>query len=139
VVDGYGVGQGGSAGVVADGPSGTRQDRRYLRVKNDTGAKLTVYVQYQTLSQSKGWTWYPVVPGSEPRAVAYVFAPGQEADLRHEDWPVNANRVRIWARSASGEEFVEYRDEDLWLVDESDGERVYYADEAETFTFTFAR
>jgi hypothetical protein len=110
-----------------------------VRVKNDTGERLTVYVQYQTISQSKGWTWNPVVPGSEPRAVAYTFVPGQEANLRHEDWPINANRVRIWARSDSGEEFAEYRDEDLWLVDEIDGDCVYYADEAETFTFTFAR
>jgi hypothetical protein len=138
VVGGYVEGLGSGSGEVVGRQSGMRQDHRYLRVKNDTGEKLTVFVQYQTLSQSKGWTWYPVAPGSGSKAVAYVFAPGQEADLRHEGWSVKANRARIWARSASGEEFVEYRDQDLWLVDEVNGERVYYADETETFTFTFA-
>jgi hypothetical protein len=62
--------------------------------------------------------------------------------------------VRLWAKStsANGQEWLEYKDQDLWLVPEVDKddakpkdpsepkapkEHVYYAPEAQTFTFVF--
>jgi hypothetical protein len=116
-----------------------RQDRRYLAVKNDTTEKLIVFVQYNTwAARTMAWTWFP----SEPKAgdaVAYVLRPGQQLDLEHEEWPVNARCVRIWARAENGDEYNEYKDQDLWLVErQPDGERYYLAPRGETFLFTFS-
>ncbi len=115
-----------------------RQDRRYLSVKNDTKETLIVFVQYNTfVLKDKNWHWYPSEPETG-EAVAYALAPGRKVALRHDDWPVNARCIRIWARSDSGEQFNEFRDQDLWLVEPgADGERVYMAPSGETFTFTF--
>jgi hypothetical protein len=112
--------------------------RRYLRVHNDTGEQLTVWLRYQTLTVNKTWSWYPAAP--QP-AVAYRVDPGAVLDLEHEKWRVEASRVRIWARSSGGREWGDYRGRDLWLVPETDdrGQHQYRAAERETFTFTFER
>lgn len=117
-----------------------RQDRRYLAVKNDTNEKLIVFVQYNTFAKStQSWQWYPQTPPS-PEAVAYAIPTGLLVALRHDDWPVNARCIRIWARSEGGTEFNEYRDRDLWIVErQENGERYYMAPSGETFTFTFAK
>lgn len=112
--------------------------RRYLRVHNDTGEALTVWLRYQTLTVNKTWFWYPAAP--QP-AAAYRVDPGAVLDLEHEKWRVNASKVRIWARSSGGREWQDYRGRDLWLVPETDerGQHQYRAAERETFTFTFER
>jgi hypothetical protein len=115
----------------------TKFDRRYLRVKNDTKEKLAVFVQYETATETQGWSWFPKAPGQD-QAVTYTLAPGQELDLAHQDWTINARRVRLWAQGQSGAEFNEFRDQDLWLVDMANGERAYQAPEGETFAFSFA-
>jgi hypothetical protein len=124
-------------GLVAQDPL-IRQDRRYLAVKNDTKEKLVIFVQYNTLVRStKDWQWFPGEP-QDGEAVAYAIPPGRKVALEHDDWPVNARCVRIWARSESGQEFNEYRARDLWLVErQKDGQRYYMAPTGETFTFTF--
>jgi hypothetical protein len=117
-------------------PEEVTQNRRYLKVKNDTGEKLTVWVRYRTQTVRDEWKWYPA--GDE--ALCYELAPGQETYLSHEGWRVNASRVRIWAQTASGEQMDEYKDKDLWLVPEEDddGEHTYLAAHLEDFTFTFS-
>jgi hypothetical protein len=115
------------------------QTRRYLRVKNDTQERLTVYVQYRTLTTKDRWAWFPVDPEQSEKAAVYVFEPGEEADLSHEDWRVNASRVRIWAVTEEGTAWLENKEEDLWLVPEIDEARhQYLAPTMETYTVTFA-
>jgi len=75
----------------------TKFDRRYLRVKNNTKEKLDVFVQYETITDTKGWMWFPKAPGQD-QAVTYTLASGQELDLAHDDWTVNARRVRLGPR-----------------------------------------
>ena len=66
------------------------------------------------------------------------LAAGQEAVLQQGDAPVSACRVRVWARFADGRELAEYRDQDLWVVEEVNGERVYFAPERDTVTITLS-
>lgn len=112
-----------------------RQLRRHLRVKNDTDANLTVYVQYQSVKDEK-WSWLPARPGSD-EAVVFQIKAGGAVNLDHDGTPIQANRVRIWAVSADGRQIDEHRTNDLWLVDRnSRGERVYVAPIVETFNHT---
>jgi hypothetical protein len=118
-------------------PEEAVQTRRYLKVKNDTGEKLTVWLRYRTLTTDGEWRWYP---GEWEKPLCYELDPGEETYLSHEGWKVNASRVRIWAETPSGEQLDQYQDEDLWLVPEEDGEgkHSYSAPQIEDFTFTFA-
>jgi hypothetical protein len=126
----------GGGDAETEEPKSFKQTCRYLRLKNDTAEKLTVFVQYHTWTSTGTWQWYPSQPGTRD-AVAYVLNPGQEADLRHEGWRLNASKVRLWAQSPTGLEYLDFQDRDLWLVEETDGERCFYAPQPETFTYTF--
>jgi hypothetical protein len=117
------------------------QTRRYLSVKNETEERITLYVQYYTRTTKGTWEWFPANPESSDKAVVYDVAPGQEAALTHEGWDINASRVRIWAVSQgeSGNEWMDNKDEDLWLVTEGeDDEPGYWAAKMDTYTFTIA-
>jgi hypothetical protein len=117
------------------------QTRRYLSVKNDTEERITLYVQYYTRTTRGTWEWFPADPASSDKAVSYDVEPGQEASLTHKGWDINASRVRIWAVSQgeSGNEWMDNKDEDLWLVTETtDGEEAYRAAKMDTYTFTLA-
>ena len=62
------------------------------------------------------------------------------ADMDHDGWPIAARRIRIWGVTADGRQLADYRDRDLWLVEEREGgERFYMARDGETFTFTFGK
>jgi hypothetical protein len=122
--------------AVAAEPEEAVQTRRYLKVKNATAEKLTVFLRYCTQNTADEWKWYP----ASGDAVSFELDPGEESYLEHEGWTVNASRVRIWGETASGVLMDEYQDEDLWLVPETDGEGYhnYSAPEMEDFTFTFS-
>jgi hypothetical protein len=133
---------GAPAGVVVEAvpaeeePQVVAQSCRYLKVKNDTGDRPTVYLHYCTLTTGDEWKWFP---GAGRNAVCYELDPGEETYLSHEGWKINASRVRIWAETPSGEVMDEYKGQDLWLVDEDeDGGRSYLAPQMEDFTFTFS-
>jgi hypothetical protein len=137
---------GGSPTVVPASPAGsadaaasaaTWQTCRYLRVKNNTGEKLTVYLQYRTWTTKRCYAWYPADPATSDQVLVFEIAPGAETDLYHDNWRINASRARLWAESATGE-WNEYEGKDLWLVEaDKSGEHYYYGDAMETFTFTF--
>jgi hypothetical protein len=115
------------------------QTRRFLRVRNATDKPLQVYVRYRTVNDQGKWQWYPGEPTSR-EAVVRKVAPGQTVDLLHEDWRINASRVRIWAEAPGGTYRQEaYRNQDLWLVSQDgQGNRRYLAAAMETYTHTFA-
>jgi hypothetical protein len=117
-------------------PVASWQTQRYLQVKNDTGEKLTVYVQYRTFTDKGTWRWYPA---KSEEALAYELDPGETTCLADEGWQIRASRVRIWAVAGeSGHTWDQYEKEDLWLVPETfRGIQCYEAEEMETFTFTF--
>jgi hypothetical protein len=137
---------GGATISAEDDPGGptadvSAQTCRYLQVKNDTGAALTVYLQYKTQDDRGAWGWYPADPTQSDQCVAYELAAGEETCLDDGGWTVNASRVRIWAGAAGGDQWLDYQDKDLWLVPEvdDDGEHRYYAAGMETVPYVFTR
>ncbi len=110
-------------------------DRRYLRITNDTKETLQVWVMYHTIDTNDQWKWFPAEP-SEQRWAVYSFEPGESSSIDHEDFRVNADRVRIWAGNAPHGEswdkstrmWTTYENEDLELVS-PEGEEGYFMGE----------
>jgi hypothetical protein len=117
-------------------PEDVAQNVRALKVRNDTTSRLTLWVRYRTQNDAEEWAWLP----GDREAVCYDLDPGEETFLSHLGRKVCASRVRIWAETAAGEPMDEFKEQDLWLVPETDdsGEHLYYAPEMENFTFVFS-
>jgi hypothetical protein len=111
-------------------------NRKYLKVINETGEMLTVFVHYRTWDQ--GWTWLPTTPVREKEAVRFVLKPGQVFRVwdRPEDRRVDASKVRIWARTKSGDELNENKKQDLWLVPDEEP-HTYKAPKKLTYDHSF--
>jgi hypothetical protein len=121
--------------------SGSPQTDRFLKIKNETNETLTVFFQYRQQSGDK-WFWLPADPKKSSEAISLQIPPGKEVYAEVERQRVFSSRVRLWAKStSSGTEWLEYKDQDLWLVPEVDKEKpkehIYFAPNVETFTFTF--
>jgi hypothetical protein len=115
------------------------QTKRFLKVKNDTGTRVTVVLQYRA-KQGGSWVWLPAAPGASAKAVSFEVPAGKELYLAVGGERIAASRVRLWAFS-SETEWDDYRNRDLWLVPETDssGAHVYMAPEVGTFTFVIPR
>ncbi len=122
-----------NGGVIADGDvTATEQTRRFLRIKNNTGAKITVSLRYQTLNQDNEWVW-------NDKVLSYDFDAGETSLISDANWKINAVRARVWGVMEDGTMLAEYKDNDLWLVPEQDdnGNHFYLAPQMETHTLTF--
>jgi len=86
---------------------------KYIRVINDSGGPLSVHLRYYTLTDTGKWKWYP----EDGSSVIYSFEPGESGVLFHEDWKVNASRIRLWAYGKEVS-WTEWRDEDISLTPE---------------------
>jgi hypothetical protein len=117
---------------------GTQQTERYLKLKNDTSAPITVFVQYRTSDGSDGWKWYPTSPKKSSQAVEIQLKRGEETYLAHQDARLSASRVRIWAESDE-QQWHEFKDQDLWLVEQvgKTDDHYYYADDMGTILYVF--
>jgi hypothetical protein len=119
-----------------------RQTQRYLKIKNETNETLTVFVQYRTQVNGEQWLWLPADPKKSADAVPLQVPPGKEIYAEVDKNRILCSRARLWAKASSkGTEWLEYKDQDLWLVPEVDKENprehVYFAPEAQTFRFVF--
>jgi hypothetical protein len=114
------------------------QNKRYLKIRNETDATLTVYLQFRT-PENGAWTWVPDDPSKSTDALSFEIEAGKELDVQHKDAPMAGSRVRIWASSPT-QKWLQYKTKDLWLVPErtEDGEHVYMASGVETFTFNLS-
>jgi hypothetical protein len=143
VVPPDGTGNGGNSDVGGGSDQGgddaVAQTRRYLRVKNATGQRIKVWVQYRTMNDQEQWQWYPADPARAKRGVSFDFEPGEESLVEHNGQRIDGSRVRLWAQAKDGSRWDEYKDKDLWLVSEvdRDGSHTYYAPQIGTYTFTF--
>jgi hypothetical protein len=109
------------------------QTTRYLRVANGTSEPVTVWVQYETEGDDGKWAWYPAAPGDPSQALRFDLQPDERTDLADNGWRINASRVRFWARSQTGQEWLKFKDQDFWLVPEKEeGQDGYYAPALET-------
>lgn len=94
------------------------QHRKYLKVANNTNDTLTVYVKYHTRNTEGEWNWYPSPPGDNKWAT-YTFKPGEASYLNHEDFRINADRVRICAYNADRSRGISaHQNRDLVLAPE---------------------
>jgi len=98
---------------------------------------VTFYLRFHTHDFTGEWEWIPEppVPTAE-KWLAFKLAPGEVLDTRFMDVPIAANRIRLWAQSAT-RTWETYKDDDLWLVPEvlPSGEHLYYSEFRQTFTF----
>jgi hypothetical protein len=70
-------------------PEPVWQNCRYLRIKNDTDQKITVYLQYRTWTTKQRFIWYPALPAGD-KALVFEIEPGAETDLDHDGWQIPA-------------------------------------------------
>ncbi len=114
------------------------QNKRFLKISNVTGDKLTVFLQFRT-PKDDAWVWVPDSPANSTDALSFEIEAGQEIEVKRNDEPVAASRMRIWANSAT-QKWLKYKSKDAWLVPEKteDGEHVYTSPGVETYTFIFS-
>jgi hypothetical protein len=109
------------------------QTKKYLRVKNNTGAELRVSLVYLADDGAGNSAWMPAANkegANEP--VSYVFKPGEESLLAVPNaGNILTNRVRIWATSDT-KKWLQHQKEDLVLVNEA-----YRAESPTTHPFVF--
>jgi hypothetical protein len=109
------------------------QLRRYLKVVNNTNEELRIFLQYETYTDKGEWKWFPG-HGNSAANIYWDFAAGNGNYLLHDNWKVNARRMRIWAvGKQSGKRWEKYLNDDCWLIPENG----YRSQSMGTFTFTF--
>src|SRR5206468_448211 len=91
-----------------------------LRIKNNTGEGLKVYVQHYSRTETGEWAWLPADPRTDTKAEEYRIDAGKDTVLATADGALAAQSVRLWAVSDSGCEWADYKDADLPLVPEKD-------------------
>jgi hypothetical protein len=114
------------------------QNGRYLNLINLSRSKVTVYVQYHAVDQQNNWAWFPADPAMSDQALSFDLEPGQATETRDGDWRIFADKARVWAVSADGQQqWVRYQKRDLLLVPEVDdqGQPGYVAPTIETVDF----
>jgi hypothetical protein len=114
---------------------------RYLRVHNDTGENLRVYIQYYTPGDQGRWRWLPgdlKAPSSGQFVMVECPKDGQ-TEVQDRDTRVDASRVRVWAISESGKKWEDFRDKDLEVVPERNDkdEPSYLAAIRQTYPLSF--
>jgi hypothetical protein len=111
------------------------QNTRKLLVVNNSKEKATVLVQYHGPTEEGDWKWFPGEPGSD-QTLTFEVEPGESIQVVDGDWPIRADRVRVWA---TGEmtQWNQFKDRDLVLVPEVDdaGNRGYRALDVQTTVF----
>lgn len=122
-----------------------RQYERRLRLRNNTGEKMMVRVQYYTRDEDGKWGWLPAGPGETDEAIEIVLGAGKSVDVEAEEEGIHASRIRIWATDLSGRKYGSFARHDFWLVAEqnededakADEGHYYRAPEMSTHTYTF--
>ena len=114
------------------------QTVRFLKLRNDTGVKLTVFVQYLTVAGDKV-EWLPGEPGTD-KAISFTMEDGQELTVEDNGPKLAAGVIRLWAVSETVQ-LTDFRDKDLVIVPEKDknGNPGYAAPAPTTMTITFPR
>jgi hypothetical protein len=101
---------------------------RFVDVRNDTRESVTFCVQYCTLDDNGQWVWQCT---EQPLKVEVKA--GETKSVRNRIGErIEASCIRIWAESASGLKWEQFKDADLMVV----GEDV--PDDSPTFVFTVA-
>ncbi|MBI1830149.1 MAG: hypothetical protein HYR84_01705, partial [Planctomycetes bacterium] len=122
-----------------DRDDATLQNKRTLKVRNETETSITVFIQFRAPDASGAWSWIPGDPAKTSDALSFEIEAGKELDVAYKEEPLAASRMRIWATSEK-QKWLKYKTKDVWLVPErtEEGEHVYMASGVETFSFVFS-
>jgi tetratricopeptide (TPR) repeat protein len=105
---------------------------RAIQIVNRTGQKLRVHMRYESQGDDGRWAW---LPGKDD--LTWEVAPGATGVLLHNDRPVLARRIRIWADGMETDAvWHAVKDRDTWVAPAA-GYRG--AAKPEVFTYTFNR
>jgi hypothetical protein len=108
------------------------QTTRYLRVGNATREKVVVSVRFLVETGPETTVWLPADPNDTGDDWAVMeLEPGESADLKQDDWQVNARQVCIWARSDSSQ-WNQFRSRPLDLV----SDQQYQSAAPQVFNYT---
>jgi cathepsin L len=116
------------------GPVERDFDEKYLAIRNQSGKKLKVHVQWETERDGKD-KWVPAAPGSK-KTVSYTIASGKTLNLNdptHSPFMLQARRARVWAETTSGKKkkWEGWKGKDLELAPGG-----YKGTELDTFVLT---
>jgi tetratricopeptide (TPR) repeat protein len=109
----------------------TLHKMRFVRVVNRSGHKLRVHLRYEGAGAEGRLGWLPATG-----ALMWELAPGEAAILTHDNQPVLARRIQIWADSPDTDIVwnAANKDRDTWTAPAA-GYRG--GAKPETFTYTF--
>jgi hypothetical protein len=126
------VGNGGQGAVL--------QNRRFLRIFNNSGERLKVWLQYNVPDAQDEGSWVPADPAKSVEAIPYDLLPGKAYDMFHNKARIAASRVRYWAITPT-RVWSQNVTEDLWLATAPDdpNRHSYLDTKVETYLLTFAR
>lgn len=104
------------------GPKPKVFDERNIKLVNDSGQDLEVYVQFFTERDGKD-KWLPGTPGKSTKANKYKLKKGASLNLddpTHKPFMLQAQKVRLWAKSTSGKstKWEAWKKKDLVLAPE---------------------
>jgi hypothetical protein len=114
--NGGGYGGGDVIDASSSAQEDTMQNVRFLRVRNETGDALKVFVQLEQGGKTFSWN----------------FAPGANAYLAINGEKIASDRVYIWGQAGQKRWAGPHRTEGLTLVSQP-----YASEEIGTFTYTF--
>jgi hypothetical protein len=107
------------------------QYEKLLVVKNDTKEEVQFFILYHTVAGG----WAPSSPDKVEQVVAVGLKPGEAYILNDGMKHLSANKIRIWAKSAT-KEWRDHFASDLWLVDlDASGQRRYPGEEMDIYAF----
>lgn len=117
-----------------DGPAEVEFGEKYFAIRNQSGKKLKVNVQWQAKRKGKN-KWLPAAP-SKGKKATYTLAAGETLPLddpTHEPFMMQASKVRVWAETASGKkvEWDTWKKKDLDIVPQK-----YKGTELDTYVLT---
>lgn len=93
-------------------------NQKVIRIRNTTSDTLKVSLKYHTETDKGNSEWYPDAPAKSTWAT-YTFAPGEEAFIQHEEFKVNADRLRLLITNEDGSHVWDtYRDQDYVVCNE---------------------
>ena len=99
--------------------------RKYLKIANHTNETIRVFLTYHTKTTSGQWEWFPGPPDGS-NSIGFLFQPGETAQVRHDEFKINADRIRIWAESVDDSGgWPVYREQDLLIAPE-EGYNAYF-------------
>lgn len=114
----------GNGGTQGSNEALTRFYTRFLRIRNETGTTIRVYMRYYTFDSQGQWNWFG-------DGYFWDIGAGQDGTLAIDNVPIHAQKVVLWGEALDGS--IRFSETEIELAP-SDG---YLAQEREVTTVPF--